>query len=514
MGTIYKKTYTKRMPQNATITTRKGVRIAKWKDRAGKTKTAEVTESDRIRIEAGTYTAKYRDGSGIVREVATGCRDKQAAQSVLRELERRAELVKADVMTIDQDAIAEHQKTPLADHIKDYIQHIRRRGVHPDRVKTTETRLVESATNCGFKRLADLNHDKLVRWMNASIADAERSASVYNGYVAVWKAFGFWLAGKRKVGRKFHWNGDKRILKNPFSGLGQIDEADDRRRVARSLTADELSRLLDAAASRPLRDAMTIRRGKNRGKLLSRVSEKRRTELVTLGHERVLIYKTLFFTGLRANELRTLTIGDLSFGDVPFVRLRKSNEKARKGSTIPLRMDLASELRQWVEGRDKTDKVFDIADGFLRIMNRDLKAAGIPKKDADGRVVHVHGLRTTFGTHLSTAGVSPRVAQAAMRHSDIKLTMGTYVDAKLLDTASAVELLPELPSTRTLAPTLAPNLEQAMVFETTRDNSAKDSDSARNENTPRNKAFQRGDGVERRRFELPTSALRTQRSPN
>jgi hypothetical protein len=32
-------------------------------------------------IEAGTYTAKYRDGSGNVLEVATGCRDIDAARA-------------------------------------------------------------------------------------------------------------------------------------------------------------------------------------------------------------------------------------------------------------------------------------------------------------------------------------------------------------------------------------------------------------------------------------------------
>jgi hypothetical protein len=47
-------------------------------------------------MEAATFTAKYRDGEGIVREVATGCRDEQAARSVLARLERRAELVKSD----------------------------------------------------------------------------------------------------------------------------------------------------------------------------------------------------------------------------------------------------------------------------------------------------------------------------------------------------------------------------------------------------------------------------------
>ena len=92
-------------------------------------------------------------------------------------------------------------------------------------------------------------------------------------------------------------------------------------------------------------------------------------------------------------------------------------------------------------------------------MNRDLAAAGIPKVDADGCVVHIHALRHSFGTHLSKAGVAPRVAQAAMRHSDISLTMNTYTDARLLDTAEAIESLGIVRESapRTLAPTLAPN---------------------------------------------------------
>ena len=50
------------------------------------------------------------------------------------------------------------------------------------------------------------------------------------------------------------------------------------------------------------------------------------------------------------------------------------------------------------------------------------------------------------------AGVAPRVAQAAMRHGNISLTMNTYTYARLLDIAAAVESLPNLPLSRTVAP--------------------------------------------------------------
>ena len=60
------------------------------------------------------------------------------------------------------------------------------------------------------------------------------------------------------------------------------------------------------------------------------------------------------------------------------------------------------------------------------------------------RSVDVHALRHSFGTLLSTSGVAPRIAQEAMRHSDISLTMNVYTDAKQLDVHAAVNSLPAL----------------------------------------------------------------------
>ena len=65
-----------------------------------------------------------------------------------------------------------------------------------------------------------------------------------------------------------------------------------------------------------------------------------------LGRERALIYKTLVLTGLRRGELASLTVAQLELvGPMPFVLLNSANEKNRQGSTIPLRRDLAAELR-------------------------------------------------------------------------------------------------------------------------------------------------------------------------
>jgi len=455
MASVFRKTATKPLPPNAAIITRKGERLARWKDGRGKNRTAAVTTgrdgTDRIVIQAATYTAKYRDGQRIIREVATGCRTKDGALSVLRELTGRAEKVKSKILTPDEDRMADHQGTPLSSHIAGYINHQTAKDVHPARIENTRSRLCRVAADCGIARLADVSAAALERWL----LDRQRegmSAGARNGYREAWIAFANWCVKT------------SRILSNPLSDVPKADAKADCRRKRRALTEDELTRLLDAARRRPLQDAMTIRRGPNKGKAIAKLRESRQIELERLGRERALIYKTYLLTGLRKSELASLTAGQLELdGPLPFAVLDAADDKSRRGADIPLRPDLANELRRWLDARladrqaearakgaDIPDElppelpIFNVPDGLLRILNRDLKFAGIPKKDDRGRTVDVHGLRHTFGTHLSKAGVAPRVAQAAMRHSSIDLTMNVYTDPRLLDVHGALDSLPPL----------------------------------------------------------------------
>jgi len=223
-----------------------------------------------------------------------------------------------------------------------------------------------------------------------------------------------------------------------------------------------------------------------------------------LGWERALIYKTMILTGLRQGELASLPIGQAFLDEpMPYLDLAPADEKNRKGSQIPLRRDLADDLTEWIASiktghtgdsghadgvvslplhQDRqsdelpaTTPLFTVPDQMVKILDRDLQAAGITKHDERGRVIDMHALRHSFGTLLSKGGVSPRKAQAAMRHSKINLTMNVYTDPKLLDVHGALDVLPLLPldgtpqrnhiaatgtddsMPRPLAPMLAPN---------------------------------------------------------
>src|SRR4029079_12594683 len=72
------------------------------------------------------------------------------------------------------------------------------------------------------------------------------------------------------------------------------------------------------------------------------------------------------------------------------------------------------------------------------------------------RTLDVHALRHSFCTFLSKGGVAPRIAQAAMRHSDIKLTMNTYTDETQLDVQAALSVLPALAIDEKFVPQFVP----------------------------------------------------------
>jgi integrase len=192
---------------------------------------------------------------------------------------------------------------------------------------------------------------------------------------------------------------------------------------------------------------MTIRTGKRCGQVAGNVRPPVRERLERLGLERSLMYKTMVLTGLRRGELADLRVCDLELdGPVPRINLPADLTKNRKAAQLLLRGDLAAELVDWLKatGRSGVDTVFRVPVELVKILKRDLKLAGIPYRDDQGRTQDVHALRHTTATFLSRAKVPPAVAQRIMRHSDIKLTLEVYTDVQQLDEAQALVALPAL----------------------------------------------------------------------
>ena len=437
MGNIFRKQTTRALPNGAEFFTKAGDRFARWQSR-GKTFTAELTgsqETPRIVTHSKTFTARYRDHNGIVVERPTGCRDRQAAEQLLRKWEREVEQIRAGILDPKQLESARASSTNLETHLASYEQSLIARNVSAVYRSNTLRAVRRLADDLGFGCIKDISRWAVESWL-AKVLGEGMSARSRNHYRDAMVIF-------------LNWCKESNLISNhDLNKLPKADVREDPRRQRRSLTEDEINRLLTVTATRPLDDTRTIRRGAKRGQRSAEVRPEVIAHLEAVGRERVLAYKTLLFTGLRLNELRTLTVSQLDLTPgAELLKLEAKNEKNRAGSALPLRSDLAAEFRIWIKERklSPSDTLFMISGGLCRILDRDLEAAGIPKRDDRGRTIDVHSLRTTFCTMLSKFGTNPRTAQAAMRHSDIKLTMNTYTDPALLNIREAVERLPSIP---------------------------------------------------------------------
>jgi hypothetical protein len=281
MGTVFKPTVTKALPAGAETFLRKGERFARWKDRKGKTRTAPLTVgkdgSERIVIESSRYVAKYRDPAGVVQVVPTGCRDEQAARRVLGDLERRAELVRAGVMSAAESAVADHQATPLAAHLDAFDEHHRAKGVTKIHREDTGRYLRRLAADCAFGTLADLRREALERWLATRTAEG-MSARTRNAYRNALVSFCNWCVETN------------RLAVNPFDPVPKANEKADPRRQRRAMFEPELVKLLAVARERPLLEALTVRKGPRKGERYANVRPEVRERLEWLGRERALIY--------------------------------------------------------------------------------------------------------------------------------------------------------------------------------------------------------------------------------
>ncbi len=451
MASLVRKTFTKPLPLKSERFERKGKFFARWTDTKGKQRSARICRGEsgeeRIIVEARTWTAKYRDGSGRILEVSTGCRDKSAAQARLSELVRDAEMVRGGVISAQEASTAHAMHGRLFDHFNDYKMHLVAKGV-TKRHQDDQRRLLERvADECRWTRLSDVNRTDVERWLALQSAEA-MSARTRNTYSGALVAFGNWAV---RVGR---------LGINPLAGLPKANERADRRRERRALTLDELNGLFAAAVQRPLNESMHGNRGKNP----ARLKDETRAYLVKKGRERALIYRTLAFTGLRFGELRSLTVAQAVLNSHPAcIVLYAADEKARRGAQLPLRDDLAEELRQHLAEKLAALKLaaeranqpiplklpsdatlFDLPLSLKKVFDADLRAAKISKRDDRGRVLDVHCLRHTFATMLAKANVPLQQAQQLMRHSDPRLTSSVYTHLTVLDSAAAVAKLPNV----------------------------------------------------------------------
>ena len=426
MARVYKKPLYRPIPEGANIITlTNGTKHVVWMV-GGQEKTAKYVETKngpRIVEESQVYVARYTDGTGRFRERSTGCRDLRAAEHQLNAWLQEADKIKAGIISQEELEESLRQKGLIVDCFPSFIRHLKSKSATEKHISYTTKRFNKVCSECGFIKLTDFKTEVLLRWLQTQ-AESGMGASTSNAY-------------RKAVVTFCNWAESKKYLRyNPFKTIPVQREDLDVRRERRALTGEEIGKLLKAAQERPL-----FRK--------KRADDYIKQKAIRKGLERKLIYATLLYTGLRKNELASITFGQVFLDDkIPHIFLKAPNAKSRKAAKLPLHPELIVQLKEWVTLREKEgtvspqDNLFRITSSLNQILTADLAFAGIEKRDALDRTIDVHSLRHTHATILVEQGVPITVVQKAMRHADIRQTL-RYTHTELENVSDGIGKLPD-----------------------------------------------------------------------
>jgi integrase len=430
----------------ARVHKRKGKKYINIKDHNGRTIEAFLTkDGERYLKPQRNYAGRYKDYHGV-RRTASLCQEKDASQAVLNELVKNIDLLRAgraipplnEISPIIRDKVREAlrdsgqetksdqlSRKPLKALYEMYIEHLKASGTTEKHRKEVKRCLNVVTTECGFQFLKDICQPPVKEFINYKKASGLSDRTV-NVYVDKLRYFCRW-AVKNNL-----------LVHNPFVDFVRLDEKTNRVREARSLTPEEVEKLLDAAYRRPLQKRKEAGFNKLKAKTIKK--------LTLLGERRRAAYALMLYTGLRVNETRQLVWADIDF-EKRFLKVRPTTTKNSRSATLPLHGYVIELLIDWKKKHpdaEPNQRILNIPasnSSLLKVFNKDLEFAGIDKVDNFGRVVHIHALRHSFASLLARQGVHPHVLKRLARHARVDTTMSFYTHILRGDDVSAIESL-------------------------------------------------------------------------
>ena len=362
------------------------------------------------------YTISYYLRPGLRKEVR-GCADRKATEALARKLENEAMLRRKGVIDAKADQYSAAEAKPLmakdsdgkvtGGHLADFHAALLAKGVTEKQAYEVRSKVARILDLCGAERISEIVPSAVQTSIGALRDDEDLSLQTCNHYLKGMKQFSRWL---RRDGRS---------QDDAIAHLSGYNVQTDRRHDRRALADDEMRRLIQAAEQGPVVLGMA-------------------------GVDRAMLYRLATGTGLRANELRSLTPEAFKLSATPpTVTVAAGYSKRRRRDMQPMRTDLAEMLQAYLADRPQGEPVFSIPDKPGKMLRADLKVAGIPYRNTAGQVIDFHALRHTFITNVVKSGASVKVCQELARHSDPKLTMNVYTHLSVYDRAKALDGLPD-----------------------------------------------------------------------
>ncbi len=380
------------------------------------------------RKKGGTFYITYHVRPGQ-RKTVKGCKDRAATEALARKLEADAMLRREGVIDVRAERLGYWESLPLEDHLADYENTLRSKGVTAKHLNITLHYIREIDDACRFKEPADFDPVRVAAYV-ADLKSRGMGAHAINARLTALKSLTRWLFRS------------ERMRTDPMMQVAKLNARVDPRRRRRALTDEELVRLIRVAECGP--DFRSL-----------------------AGADRAMLYRVAVETGLRAGELASLTPASFNLRNPnkASVAVAAAYSKHRREDVVPLRPDLALALAAYVAGRPTNERLFNVPDKTADMLRTDLRRARarwireaqdraerrarraspfLATPDDSGRVVDFHALRHTFITRLARSGITPAVAKSLARHSTIVLTMDYYTHTLIEDERAALDRLPEI----------------------------------------------------------------------
>ena len=377
------------------------------------------------------WIVAWTDESGV-RKAKTAFTDYEASLELARKLAREVALR----LVGKSDPFDQHRNTPIGKHLDEFIDGLRSANRAARYVLQVANRIRRMLDGLGVQRLGDLDPVAVDRYLTELARRENHSGITRNEYITSIKSFTKWAVTFR------------RMKDDPLAGLRVTERrAIEPAHPRRALSMTEIAHLLDAAERRPLLELQTIRIGPKAGEPVAKVKGRTKEKAIRKGRERRIVYMLAVWTGLRRGEIRQLTWGDIQLDTIPGrILLRAQTTKSKRADTLPIHPQLAEALRDWNPGDAGPDDPVVSTVPNMKCLRADLALAEIADRDEAGRYVDFHSLRVSLSTMLAANKVSPRAAQALMRHRDPRLTASVYTDEKLLPLAAELQNVPSIPT--------------------------------------------------------------------
>jgi integrase len=363
------------------------------------------------RTKGGRYQGFFVDQNGKKRYFL-GSTSKRETLQIARRLEDDARQVRLGYREPRQTHF-KHRDRPFAEAVAEYLEWGKTQGGRKGRPWSAfhagrkERDLTLWAEAVGLKVLGDL--DGVLPRVEKAIQGFRKegkAGKTISNIVEALRSFSLWC-----VTRKY-------LSADPLADLADIDTTPGS--TYRALTVDETYRLLNVIPDylRPT-------------------------------------YMLAMLTGLRANELRSLTRAHLDTANKG-LRLEPAWTKNREPGFQPLPAKMVRQLQAFAESgivpglyqqfaRTLTipqDPLVFVNTHPARELDGYLKAAGIPKATPEGKLAF-HALRTSFVTFPYEAGATHKEAQELARHATPGLTANTYARTRNERLAGITERIAE-----------------------------------------------------------------------